>query len=288
MTTPLSSPRKAGRRFDWRYIPLLLWTIFVALPIYWVAITAFKDNGAIYAGARWLPFVDFTPTASAWHEILGGSNDALRPLLHSLIIATCSTSIALFFGSLAGYGLARFPLRLGPIKNDNIAFWIVSQRMMPPVVTVLAFFILYNRLHLLDSLFGMIIVYTGFSLPLTVWFMQSYFRQIPLALEEAAFVDGADRLAIFLRVALPLATPGLIATFLLTFSFVWNEFLFAVVLTSSNATTLPILIAVQQGQLGTSWWNICAISVLSIAPMIGFAILLQRRLVTGLLGGAVR
>lgn len=275
-------------RFEWRYIPLFIWTLFVAFPLYWVATTAFKNNGSIYGGVRWLPWVDFTPSGSAWHDILGGSNSVLGPLWHSLVIGTISTLLALILGCLAGYGLARFRLRAGPMRNDDIAFWVVSQRIMPPVVTVLAFFILFNDLGLLDTLLGMIIVYTGFSLPITVWFMQSYFKQIPLALEEAAFVDGASRLDIFLRVALPLVTPGLIATFLLTFSFVWNEYLFAVVLTTSNATTLPIMIASQQGELGTSWWNICAISLISIAPMIVFAIVLQKRLVTGLLGGAVR
>jgi len=280
--------RGMNRTQAWRYIPLLLWTLFVGFPLYWAAITAFKDNSSIYSGARWLPFVDFHPTTSAWKDILGGSNSIIAPLWHSLVIATVSTVVALIFGSLAGYGLARFPVRAGFMKNNDILFWIVSQRIMPPVVTVLAFFILFKDLHLLDTLLGMIVVYTAFSLPLAVWFMQGYFKQVPLALEEAAYVDGADRLAIFFRVALPLVTPGLIATFLLVFSFAWNEFIFAVVLTSTNATTLPILIAVQQGQLGTSWWNICAISIISIVPMIIFAILLQKRLVTGLLGGGVK
>ena len=210
------------------------------------------------------------------------------PSVHSLVIATVSTLIALFFGSLAGYGLARFQLKFLWMKNNDIAFWIVSQRIMPPVVVVLAFFILFKNLQLLDTLRGMIIVYTGFSLPLTTWFMESYFKQVPVDLEEAAYIDGAGRLTVFLRVALPLVTPGLIATFLLAFSFAWNEFLFAVMLTSVNATTLPIVIAVQQGQLGTSWWNICAISIISIIPMTFVAIFLQRRLVTGLLGGALK
>jgi multiple sugar transport system permease protein len=141
---------------------------------------------------------------------------------------------------------------------------------------------------LLDTILGMIIVYTGFTLPLATWFMESYFKQLPAELEEAAYIDGAGRLTTFLRVALPLVTPGLIATFLLAFSFSWNEFLFAVVLTQTNATTLPIMIAVQQGQLGTSWWNICAISMISIIPMVGVAIFLQKRLVTGLLGGSIK
>jgi multiple sugar transport system permease protein len=277
-----------SRRLNWRYIPLGLWSLFVAIPLYWVAITAFKDNGAVYGSARWLPWVDFQPTLAAWKDILGGSNSVYGPLFHSLVIATVSTLIALFFGSLAGYGLARFQLKFLWMKNNDIAFWIVSQRIMPPVVVVLAFFILFKNLQLLDTLRGMIIVYTGFSLPLTTWFMESFFKQVPVDLEEAAYIDGAGRLTVFLRVALPLVTPGLIATFLLAFSFAWNEFLFAVMLTSVNATTLPIVIAVQQGQLGTSWWNICAISIISIIPMTFVAIFLQRRLVTGLLGGALK
>jgi multiple sugar transport system permease protein len=121
-----------------------------------------------------------------------------------------------------------------------------------------------------------------------VWFMQNYFRQVPVSLEEAALTDGASRFAIFWRIALPLTTPGLIATFLLAFSFSWNDFLFAVMLTETNATTIPIAIAQQQGQLGTAWWNICAISIISMVPMIAAAIFLQKRLVTGLLGGSER
>lgn len=276
------------RTWDWRYIPILVWSVFVALPLYWMIITAFKDNSGIYNGARWLPWVDFKPTMEAWHEIIGGSNDVTGPLQHSLIIATAATIISVFFGSLAGYGLARFQLKAGFMRNNDVAFWIVSQRIMPPVVVVLAYFILYKYAHLLDTLQGMIIIYTGFSIPLTTWFMENYFKQIPVELEEAAYIDGATKLRVFLRVALPLSMPGLIATSLLAFSFVWNEFLFAVMLTSNQATTLPIMIAIQQGEQGTSWWNICAISMISIAPMILVAIVLQRRLVTGLLGGALK
>lgn len=275
-------------RQTWRYIPIVLWSIFVALPIYWMVITAFKNNNAIYNGARWLPWVDFKPNLQAWYSILGGANSVIGPLEHSLIIATSATIISVFFGSLAGYGLARFDLKAGFMRNKDIAFWIVSQRIMPPVVVVLAYFILYKYLQLLDTLEGMIIVYTGFSIPLVTWFMENYFKQLPVELEDAAYIDGANRLTVFLRVALPLATPGLIATALLAFSFVWNEFLFAVMLTSNNATTLPIMIAIQQGEQGTSWWNICAISMISIVPMVVVAVFLQRRLVTGLLGGAVK
>lgn len=272
----------------WRYIPLGIWLLFVGVPLWWVLVTAFKDNSAIYGHARWLPWVDFKPTTQAWHDILGGSASVISPLINSLIIAGVATVVSVFVGSLAGYGLARFRIKFGFMRNDDVAFFIVSQRIMPPVVVVLAFFLVYKYLHLLDTLLGMIIIYTGFSIPLATWFMRSYFKQLPVEVEEAAYIDGDSRLTAFLRIALPLTLPGLIATSLLTFAFIWNEFLFAVILTSDRATTLPIMIAVQQGQQGTNWWNICAISLISIAPMVLAAAILQRRLVTGLLGGAIK
>ena len=288
--TELAPSRRTGRRRRsyWRYLPLTAWAVFVLFPLYWVLITAFKDNRSIYSGARWLPFVDYRPTLLAWQDILGGSNSVLGPLAHSLVIVGASTLVALFLGSLAAFGLARFPLRVAWMRNHDLAFWIISQRIMPPVVVVLAFFIIFKDLELLDTLPGMTIAYIGYALPLTVWFMQGYFRQVPVELEDAARIDGATWLTVFLRVTLPLTTPGLIATFLLAFSFSWNEFLFAVMLTQTNATTLPLTIAQQQGEQGTSWWNICAISLISIVPMVAAAIFLQKRLVTGLLGGAGR
>jgi multiple sugar transport system permease protein len=272
----------------WRYIPLTLWALFVVFPLYWVLITAFKDNDSIYNGARWLPFVDFKPSVQAWKSILGGDNSILAPLWHSLVAVTISTLIAMVVGTLAAYGLARFDLRFAWMRSRDISFFIISQRMMPPIVVVMAFFIMLRQVRLLDTVTGMTIVYIGFALPLVVWFMQNYFRQVPISLEEAALTEGASRWAIFWRISLPLTTPGLVATFLLAFSFSWNDFLFAVMLTQTKATTLPIAIAQQQGQLGTSWWNICAISLISMVPMIAAAIFLQKRLVTGLLGGSER
>src|SRR3954447_9489776 len=272
----------------WRYIPLSLWTLFVLFPLYWVLITAFKDNDSIYNGAKLLPFIDFKPSMQAWKSILGGDNSILAPLWHSLVAVTISTLIAMVVGTLAAYGLARYDLRFAWMRSRDLSFFIISQRMMPPIVVVMAFFIMLRQLRLLDTVLGMTIVYTGFALPLVVWFMSNYFRQVPISLEEAAMVEGASRWSIFWRISLPLTTPGLIATFLLAFSFSWNDFLFAVMLTQTDATTLPITIAQQQGQLGTSWWNICAISLISMVPMIAAAIVLQKRLVTGLLGGSER
>ncbi len=287
-STSLHQNRSFRARLDWRYIPLCLWAVFVGFPLYWMVITAFKTNESIYNGARWLPFVDFIPSGGAWQAVLGGYFSVIEPLKHSLFIATSATLLAMFIGSLAGYGLARFRIKVLWLGNNDVAFWIISQRIMPPVVVVLAYFILYKDLGMLDTLGGMILIYTAFAIPLVTWFMENYFKQLPVELEDAAYVDGASQLTVFLRVALPLSTPGLIATALLAFSFAWNELLFALMLTSTNATTLPVIIAAQTGESGTFWWNICAISIISVAPMVLVAIFLQKRLVTGLLGGALK
>src|ERR1044072_7783205 len=131
----------------WRYIPLTLWALFVLFPLYWVLITAFKDNDSIYNGAKLLPFVHFQPSMQAWKSILGGDNSILAPLWHSLVAVTLSTIIAMIVGTLAAYGLARFDLKFAWMSSRDISFFIISQRMMPPIVLGMAFFILFRQLR---------------------------------------------------------------------------------------------------------------------------------------------
>jgi multiple sugar transport system permease protein len=276
------------RAAGWMYIPLLLWTVFVIAPLWWIIVTSLKDLAAITNGPTYLPFIDFQPVLSAWHDAFIGDQTVWGPLRNSLIIGFCSTTLAVILGTLAAYGLARYRLKAGPVRNNDIMFWIVSQNMMPPIVTALAFFFLFKQFHLLDTQLGMILGYMVFNLPVVVWFMHSFINQVPLALEEAAVIDGCTRLQVLTRVVLPVSIPGLVATWLLAFSFAWNEFLFAVILTFNKATTLPVLIQAQQTERGTAWWAISSIALVSIIPMIVFAIILQRRIVTGLLGGSER
>ncbi len=276
------------RAAGWMYIPLLLWAAFVIAPIWWMVVTSLKDLMAVTNGPTFLPFIDFQPTLSAWHDAFLGDQTVWLPLRNSLIIGIISTTLAVILGTLAAYGLARYRLKAGPMRNNDIMFWIISQSMMPPIVTALAFFFLFKQFHLLDTQLGMILVYMVFNLPLVVWFMHSFINQVPIALEEAAVIDGCSRLQVLSRVVLPVAVPGLVATWLLAFSFACNEFLFAVILTFNKATTLPVLIQAQQTERGTAWWAISSIGLVSIVPMIVFAIILQRRIVTGLLGGSER
>jgi multiple sugar transport system permease protein len=272
----------------WLYIPLVLWTVFVVFPIYWIIVTSFKTQIAIASGATYIPWVQFKPVLDAWNDVLFGLDSVGPYVRNSLIIDLASTLVAVAFGAMAAYGLTRYRYRFGFFNNRDMLFWFVSQRMMPPIVTALAFYFILKQLGLLDTWLGMIIVYVGFNLPLVIWFMNSFFQQIPFALEEAAAIDGANRAQMFSYIVLPLSMPGLVATFLLVFTFAWNEFLFAVTLTFNKAQTLPVLIAAQQTEKGTAWWTISAISLVSIVPMIVFAIVLNKRLVTGLLGGSAK
>jgi multiple sugar transport system permease protein len=269
------------------YILLISWAIVVLFPLYWTIITSFKEKLDVFMGPKYLPWIDFEPVLKWWKRLFTVErSEVLPPFKNSIIIATVSSFIAMFFGTMAAYALTRFRFKLGRLGNQDILVWIVSQRMMPPIVTVLALFLMFkvvSEKYLLDSWLGMILVYSSFNLPIAVWVMRNFLSQIPISIEEAAMVDGASRFQIFFKIVLPLTLPSLTATFLLCFIFAWNEFLFALILTFSDARTVPILIASQHFQRGPQWWDISALSTLAIAPVIIIALMLQRYLVRGLI-----
>jgi multiple sugar transport system permease protein len=179
----------------------------------------------------------------------------------------------------------RFKRALG---NSDIAFWFISQRMLPPVATVLPIYIIFQQLGLLNSHLGMIIVYTTVHLPLVIWFMRDYFSGIPLELEESAFIDGASRYTVLWRIVLPLSMPGLIATFLIVLVFAWNEYTFALFLTGAETQTMPLLVAAQNATRGPQWWNISVLVTLMVTPLLIMAVVLERFIARGILVGAVK
>ncbi len=196
-----------------------------------------------------------------------------------------------------GLGLAVFANSLplpGPVlKNDDVTFWFVSQRMFPPIVSAFALFLLYAEankvgVRLLDSFAGLVIAYTAFGLPFAVWLMRDFFSTLPVEVEEAAQVDDIGRMRIFFQIVLPMSKPGLIATSMIVLSFIWNEFLFALLLTSSKWQTLPILLAGQNSSRGDEWWAISVATLVSIAPMIVVAAILGRMMRSGLLTGSIK
>ncbi|MBU2937161.1 MULTISPECIES: carbohydrate ABC transporter permease [Pacificibacter] len=182
----------------------------------------------------------------------------------------------------------------GPImKNDDVTFWFVSQRMFPPIVSAFALFLLYAEMNksgvrMLDSFAGLVLAYTAFGLPFAVWLMRDFFSTIPVEVEEAAMVDNIGRMRIFFQIVLPMSKPGLVATSMIVLSFIWNEFLFALLLTSSKWQTLPILLAGQNSSRGDEWWAISVAALISVIPMIIVAIFLGRMMRSGLLAGSIK
>ncbi len=172
--------------------------------------------------------------------------------------------------------------------NDDIAFWMISQRILPPVAVVIPIYVMFQRFHLLDTRLALIITYMTVNLPIVVWLMRDYFRQISIELEESAAIDGASPFRIFLSIVLPLSTPGLAATFLLVLVFSWNEYLLALFLTSANAQTLPLSIAAQNATRGPQWWYMSVLILIMIIPVIGMAVALERYIARGLLVGAIK
>lgn len=266
------------------YVVLIAWTLVVVAPLFWMVTTSFKDKLDVYLGPKYVPGVDFQPTTRWWVRIFTVERDTLlRPYVNSLIIAGTSAVLAAGLGTMAAYALTRFQFKFGPLKNEDILFWIVSQRIMPPIIVVFAIFLMYRVTKLIDTHIGLILVYVVFNLPLAVWLMSNFLSQIPRSVEEAAMVDGASPATTFFRVVIPMILPSLTATFLLCFVFAWNEFLFALILSYSRTQTVPLLIAAQHFQRGPQWWDISALSTLAVLPPVAITIALQRYFVRGLI-----
>ena len=270
------------------YIPLTIWAIVVLFPLYWMTITSFKRPIDINRGVSYLPWVDYTPSLQAWRDLRDGAVPVVGPLINSFTAATISSVVAVALGAMAGYGLARFAYRWGPWRNNDIAFWFISQRMLPPAAAILAFMVMFKYLHLLDSVAGLTIAYTGFNLPFAIWIMRDFFAALPRELEESSLVEGASWPRTFLQVALPLALPGLAATAILLFIFSWNEYFFASLLAFEKAKTMPVTIAGMATAIGVRWWLMSALAIVSMAPTIALGLLLERYIVRGLTTGAVK
>jgi multiple sugar transport system permease protein len=275
------------------YTLLFTWTFICLFPIYWVLITSFKLPIAVFQGPKYFPWIDFQPTLNAWKFLLTGPTSAAvyRSWTNSAILAITSAALAVLIGAMAGYALTRFRYYWSGLrwKNDNIAFYIISQRMLPAVVVILPYLIMYRVLGLIDTHLGMILAYTVFNLPFAVWILRDFFAGLPVDLEESALIDGATRYQSFRRIVLPLAAPGLIAAFLFCLVFTWNDYLFALMLTFSKASTLPMFIAGEGTQsYGPQWWYLSALSLLSIAPMILITLLVERYITRGLVVGAIK
>ena len=262
-----------------KYALILLAAAFILFPLYWIAVTSIKPAGEYNAQPPvWFPS---DPTGAHW-RVLGGLR-GWEGFKNSIIVATATMVASVIIGATAAYSIARF--RTG---GKHLSFWILSQRMMPPVAAVIPMFLLFQKVNLLDTYFALILLYTVFTLPFTVWMMFTYFRQIPPDIEESALVDGCTRFQALWKVAMPLAAPGLVSAAVFSFIFAWTDFLFALVLTSTETVTLPVVVSSFVGVQASLLGELGALAVLSMIPGLTLGLIVQRHLVRGLTFGAVR
>ncbi|WP_407660676.1 carbohydrate ABC transporter permease [Kaistia defluvii] len=279
------------------YTLLILWTFIALFPIYWTITTSFKVAVDVTQG-HMIPWYDYTPDWRGWRSI-GLSPDTIfststvreefmKRFLNSAIMSIGASLLAVILGSLAAYGLVRFDYKFAIWRNRDISFFFLSQLILPPVVLAMPFLVLYKELALLDTRIGLIVVYTLMVLPIVIWIMRDQFRGIPVELEQAALVDGCSTWGAFMRIVLPISLPGMVAAFILSVVLCWNEYFFAALLTSTNANTLPVMVASQTGSQGINWWSMAALSTAAIAPLAIVGIFLERYIVKGLTAGAVK
>jgi multiple sugar transport system permease protein len=248
-------------------------------PIFYLFLLSLKPAQLTFDPGTWI----FEPTFANYEAVLEGG-DFTQYMLNSLIVSVGTMIVALGLGSLAAYGFARFKFRG--------SFWLrmsmLVPQMLPPITIIVPLYVLFMRLELLDTRQGLIISYLTFTLPLATWMMTGFFEDVPVELEESAMVDGATRLGALFRVNLPIAAPGLAATAVLSFTYSWNEFLYAVILTGRESRTLPVTITSYMTNKAILWGRIAAAGSIVLIPVLVFAILTQRYLVRGLAGGAVK
>jgi multiple sugar transport system permease protein len=279
------------------YGALLVWAFVCFFPIYWTVTTSFKTAPDLAQG-HLLPYFDYWPKSIGWRAIglspdLWSRASMMRNQLashvwHSLVVASAASVLSVVLGAPASYGLSRFRYSIGPFGNRDISFFFLSQLVVPPVALAMPFLILYKELQFLDTLIGLIIVYTLMVLPIVIWIMRDQFSSLPFEVEEAAQVDGLSTWGVFTRVAIPLSIPGIAAALILSFIFCWNEYFFAALLSGSGSETLPVLVATQTSTNGVPWWAMAALSTVAIGPLIVVGLFLQKYIVKGLTAGAVK
>lgn len=300
---PVASPvaRLVARAGGWRKIrsTILIYAALIAVvvvflfPLYWLVGLSFKTRAQLFANP---PLWIWEPTLENYRSVLqlalgeGGSmqgtstGEFVRFFVNSLVVSFSSVLLSLIVGVPAGYAFARFKF----FGSGAMFFSLLVMRMLPPIAVLLPMYVLLRQLGLLDTYLGLSLAYTTFSLPLVVWIMRGFFEGLPKELEESAMIDGCSRFGTFWRVILPLTRPGLVAATIFSVALSWNDFLFAVVLTSRKTQTLPVMMAGYSSDVGIAWGEMTAAAVLVILPVIVFSILTQKHLVAGLSSGTVK
>ena len=274
-----------------KYTAVTLWSMFVIAPFLWALSTSFKDFNSVTSGATYIPLVDFEPTLEGWRVLLrspaqGGVN-IVEPYLNSIFVTCLASFISILLGTLAAYALSRYTFKAGFIKNDDITFFFISQRIMPPVVLAIPFFIMLGKLGLLDTLLGLVMVYVVLLMPIAVWIMVDFFNKVPVEIDETALIDGCNPIQAFFKVVLPNSIPGMVVAGLFCMIFGWTDFFFAFILTFTEVQLLPVAIVSLNSSI-TPWWSLSAAALVSVAPLIVVAFIVERYLSKGNLSGALK
>ncbi|MBO6507120.1 MAG: carbohydrate ABC transporter permease [Roseibium sp.] len=273
-----------------KYLCLLAWTTFVVFPFLWALSTSFKDANAVTSGARYIPWVEFEPSVQGWTSLFASGSQGINivtPFLNSASVTLLASIVSLGLGTLAAYGLSRFSYKAGFIKNADITFFFISQRIMPPIVLAIPFFLMLKEIQALDTIFGLVIVYVALLLPIAVWVMTDFFASIPKELDEMAMIDGCTPIGAFFRVVLPNSTAGLVVAGMFCLIFGWNDFFFAFILTFTETQLLPVAIVSLNSSV-TPWWSLSAFALISVTPLALIAIVVERFMSRGSLAGAFR
>jgi len=264
--------------FTLTVIAVMLWCLG---PFLWQVLTSLKPDTEL---TRLPPLLPVSPTISHYVAVFTGTS-FLRIIANSALVASCATVLSIVIGSLAAFGLAKLHVRF----KGLILLFVLSASMFPPIATVSPLYLIIRTLGLRDTWWALIMTYTTFTLPLSVWVLTNFFQEIPDEIYLASRVDGCTPFQSFIKVMLPLAAPGIITSAILVFIFSWNEFLFALTFTATPASrTIPVAIALFPGLHEVPWGDIAAASVVVTLPLVVLVFVFQRRIVEGLTAGAVK
>jgi ABC-type glycerol-3-phosphate transport system permease component len=271
---------QSDRGILWR-VALGLLLVFAIFPFYWAVIASFTPESVLFQSPSLFPRAG----TLEHYRALFSERDFWVPIRNSLVVAGSTTILCVTVGAFAAYALARLDF---PGKRLMLAF-ILAVTMFPQIAIVSPLYLLLRKVHLINTYPGLVLPYVTFAMPLAVWMLVGFFRQLPRELEEAALVDGASRWQALVKIILPLAGPGLATTAILTFLYCWNEFLFALSFTlGPERQTVPVAIALFRGQYQIPWGQILAAAIVATLPVAVVILAFQRRIVQGLTAGAVK
>ncbi|MDD6442466.1 MAG: carbohydrate ABC transporter permease [bacterium] len=270
-----------GKRFLMTYLPLIALLIFILFPFYWTFLTSIKPEAELYGA------VTYWPSAVIWDnykKLFTTTVDFLKAMKNSFIVASITTVVSLTASTLAAYAFSRYRFK----GRKFMMALFLSNNMFPTVLLLIPLYSIMRNLKLLYTPWALVLAYTTFTLPFSVWLLNGFFNDLPMSLEEAALVDGCNRRMAFFKIILPILGPSLVATGVYIFMTSWNEYTFAVMFTNNASRTIPVALKSLIGQLGVDWGLLTAGGIITIIPVCIMFFFAQKRLVEGLTAGAVK